>query len=81
MSFQIPIPTDANGLPRRLTRNMRQRAIAGVAAGVGTYLGVDPVAVRVALVLAGFITGPLAVGAYLACWVVMPRDDEMGTTL
>lgn len=82
MNFEMPTRTDVNGVTRQLRRNMREKAIAGVAAGVGTYLGIDPVAVRVLLILAGFVTGPLALGAYIACWVVMPRDDEMiGTTL
>ncbi len=81
MNFEMPTRVDVNGVTRRLRRNMRERAIAGVAAGVGTYLGIDPVAVRVLLVLAGFVTGPLALGAYIACSIVMPRDDEMGTML
>ncbi|HZD00017.1 MAG TPA: PspC domain-containing protein, partial [Actinomycetes bacterium] len=57
--------------PRRLTRRMDDRLLAGVGSGLGAYFNVDPVVFRV-----GFVALTLAggVGAliYLLCWVVLP---------
>jgi phage shock protein C len=46
----------------------------GVAAGLGEYLEVDPVLVRLGFVLLAFVHG-LGILFYLACWFLMPRRD------
>lgn len=56
--------------PKRLFRNP-DGPIAGVATGIGDYLGVDPVVVRIAFLLAA-LSG-FGVAAYLVCWVAMPK--------
>ena len=61
-------------MPRRLTRDTRRGMVAGVAAGFGEYLDVDPVLVRLGFVLLSFVQG-LGVLFYLACWFVVPRRD------
>ena len=48
--------------------------IAGVAAGIGHYLGVDPTIVRLALVLLAF-AGGIGILLYLVCWLVMPKGE------
>jgi phage shock protein C len=62
----------------RLTRSSTDSMLGGVAGGLGRYLGVDPVLVRV-----GFIVGTLLSGAgalaYLAMLVVIPRDTDVHT--
>jgi phage shock protein C len=63
-------------VPRRLTRNPRRGVVAGVAAGLGEYLDVDPVLVRLGFVLLAFVHG-LGVLFYLACWFVVPRRDAL----
>jgi phage shock protein C len=63
-------------VPRRLTRDTRRGMVAGVAAGFGEYLDVDPVLVRLAFVLLSFVQG-LGVLFYLACWFVVPRRDAV----
>jgi phage shock protein PspC (stress-responsive transcriptional regulator) len=48
--------------------------VAGVAAGLADYFGVDPTLVRiafVALALAGGVSVPL----YLAGWLLIPDED------
>ena len=62
-------------MPRRLTRDTRHGVLAGVAAGFGRYLDVDPVLARLGFVLLAFVNG-LGVLVYLAGWALMPRDDE-----
>ncbi len=61
-------------MPRRLRRDTPHAVFAGVAAGFGDYLGVDPVLVRVGFVLLTLVHG-LGILCYLACWLVMPRAD------
>lgn len=63
-------------MARRLTRDARGGVIAGVAAGFGEYLEVDPVLVRLAFVLLSFVHG-IGVLFYLACWFVVPRRDAV----
>ena len=48
--------------------------VAGVAGGLGRYLGVDPTAVRLALVVLTFTNGVGAV-LYLTGWAILPDDD------
>ena len=54
---------------RRLCRSRSNRIIAGVCGGIGEYLNVDPVIIRIlAVVIPGF--GWLA---YLICALLMPE--------
>jgi phage shock protein C len=62
-------------VPRRLLRDSRQGVVGGVAAGLGRYLDVDPVLVRVAFVLLAFANG-IGLLAYLVSWALIPRDAE-----
>ncbi|MBX5494461.1 MAG: PspC domain-containing protein [Bryobacteraceae bacterium] len=66
--------------PRRLTRAMDEKMIAGVCAGFARYFKIDVTLIRIAwlaaVVLAG--TGLLA---YLICWIVMPKEYGAAATL
>lgn len=60
--------------PRRLTRSMTDKMIAGVCGGIAQYLNVDATLIRViflVLVLAGIFPGVLA---YIVAWIVMPAE-------
>ncbi len=60
---------------RRLVRSADGRVFAGVAAGLGSYLGVDPVVVRI--IFAGLtLLGGAGLLLYLLLWAVIP--DEAG---
>jgi phage shock protein C len=61
----------------RLARSYHDRVLAGVAGGLGEYFGVDPTLVRLAWVLAAFLTGGVAALVYLVFWLVMPRSDRV----
>ena len=62
---------------QRLTRSAHDRVLAGVAAGLGEYFGVDPTIVRLTWVLAAFLSGGVAILIYLAFWLIMPRADRV----
>lgn len=64
----------------RLMRDLDQRMIAGVCAGIARRYEWDPTLVRVAVVLAAVISGGIVLVAYLAAWIIMPAgtDAEAG---
>jgi phage shock protein PspC (stress-responsive transcriptional regulator) len=59
--------------PRRLVRTPDGK-IAGVAAGIGHYLGIDPTIVRIAFLGLLFVGG-LGALLYVICWIAMPRGE------
>ena len=61
-------------MSKRLVRDPRRAVIAGVASGFGLYLDVDPVLVRLALVLLVFANG-LGFLLYIAGWLLMPKAN------
>ena len=61
-------------VPPGLVRAGDNRIVAGVAGGTGRYFGVDPTAVRLALVVLTFANGVGAV-LYLVGWALLPDED------
>jgi phage shock protein PspC (stress-responsive transcriptional regulator) len=57
-----------------LRRDTEHRLVAGVCAGLGRHLGVDPLIVRVAFVAAA-TSGGIGVALYLLAWVFIPAGD------
>lgn len=58
----------------RLFRNMNERVIGGVAAGLAEYFNIDVALMRVLFVLAIFIPVPThMIFLYIILWVVMPK--------
>ena len=58
---------------KQLTRSSTNRMIAGVCAGLGEYLNIDPTVVRLLFLLAFFLTGPGILIAYLIMAVIVPE--------
>lgn len=59
---------------KKLYRSRENRMIAGVAGGLGEYLGVDPTIIRL-LIMVSLLLGILpTVLAYLAGWVIIPEE-------
>ena len=59
----------------RARRSTDDRMLAGVCGGLGRYLGVDPVLLRVALALLTIFGGAGAV-VYVAMWLLLPEEGE-----
>jgi phage shock protein C len=57
--------------PRRIYRSRTDRVIGGVAGGLGAYLGIDPVLMRIAFVALG-VAG-VGVVLYLVGWIAIPE--------
>jgi len=66
--------------PRVLRRSRQDRLVAGVCGGLGRYLGVDPVLLRVAFVVLA-IGGGIGFLIYGVAWLIIPREapgDDLG---
>jgi len=57
-----------------LFRSAKDKIVAGVCAGIGEYLGVDPTIVRLAFVALSFFGGGGAL-AYLILWIIIPEES------
>ncbi len=62
-----------------LRRSRSDRIIAGVCGGIAEHLGLDPTLVRVAALLAAYLTSGGIVLAYLVLAIVMPEAPEDGS--
>jgi phage shock protein PspC (stress-responsive transcriptional regulator) len=61
----------------RLTRPRRRRWMPGVAAGIARRYEWNPLVVRLLIIASLFLPGPQIL-AYIALWILMPRDSKDG---
>jgi signal transduction histidine kinase len=59
--------------PTVLRRDLENRVVAGVCAGLGSRMGIDPVILRVAFVVAA-AAGGVGIFLYGLAWVLIPAD-------
>jgi phage shock protein C len=61
-------------MDRKFLLNRNEAKLMGVGAGIADYAGVDPLIVRLGLVLMALITGPVAIILYLVTgWLASDR--------
>ena len=58
---------------RRLYRDAEQKVLGGVCGGIAAYFDMDPVLVRIILVLLALFTTGAAVLAYIILWIAVPK--------
>lgn len=63
---------------QRLYRSESNRILGGVCAGLGEYLGIDPLFPRIFFVI-WTIVGGFSIMVYLVLWVVMPSRTSSGS--
>jgi phage shock protein PspC (stress-responsive transcriptional regulator) len=51
--------------------------VGGVAAGLADYLNTDPTLIRLGLVVATLVGGPVIPACYLAAWIIIPPGGEV----
>ena len=68
-----PEPPPAGDGSRVVRRSRSERVIAGVCGGIGRYLGVDPMLLRIAFIVLALANG-LGVIAYVVAWVAIPEE-------
>jgi phage shock protein C len=73
MNASVPLHRATNG-----------RMVAGVAAGLASYFGVDVTIVRIGFVVATILGGGIGVPLYVACLLLVPEegsDQSIATSL
>jgi len=63
---------------KRLERPLKGRMVAGVAAGLGEYFGIDPTVVRVVFAAVTLLAG-VGLLIYLAAWLLIPEQGEQAS--
>jgi phage shock protein C len=58
---------------KKLYRSKTDRKIAGVCGGLGKYLDIDPVIVRLAWVIFT-LAGGAGLLAYIIAWIIIPEE-------
>ncbi|MEV6602354.1 PspC domain-containing protein [Actinoplanes sp. NPDC051346] len=67
--------TDSTVAPyKQLRRPTDDRIVAGVCSGLGRYLSVDPVLIRVGFAALAVVTWGTALLAYPIAWFLMPEE-------
>jgi phage shock protein C len=56
----------------KLYRSLENRRLGGVCGGLGEYLNIDPVVVRLLFILFAFC-GCASILAYIIMWIVVPE--------
>jgi len=57
---------------KKLYRSKKSRIIGGVCGGIGEYLKVDPVLIRLIWVVGALMWGA-GIFAYLVAWIIIPE--------
>ena len=67
----------SDSMVKHLYRDPNKGLVAGVLAGLGEYLKVDPTVLRVAFLLLTFLTAivPMVL-FYLAAWIIVPEQPQ-----
>ena len=60
-------------MEKRLYRSHDDRMIAGICGGLGDYLGLDPVWLRLLFILLLFASG-IGLWGYLILWIIVPQE-------
>ncbi len=59
----------------KLYRSQKNRVIAGVAGGLGEYLNIDPVVIRIIFIVLTVFSGS-GILLYLIMWLIMPDEKH-----
>lgn len=61
---------------KRIVRSRVDRIIGGVAGGLATHFGVDPLYVRLGFLILSFLNG-IGVLLYALLWLLLPNEDSL----
>lgn len=60
----------------KLSKSRNDRVLFGVCGGLGDYLGIDSVLVRVGFILGAIFTGSLLFWIYLILGIILPNEKN-----
>jgi phage shock protein PspC (stress-responsive transcriptional regulator) len=61
---------------KRLYRSSKDRILGGVCGGIGEYLGIDPVVIRLVWIIFTLLSLGIGIIAYLIAWFIIPRNPR-----
>lgn len=59
---------------KRLLRSNNDRMIAGVCGGIGEYLGINPIIIRLLWAIFTLISLGAGIIAYILAWIIIPEE-------
>ena len=62
---------------KRLYRSRSDRQLSGICGGLGDYLECDSTLVRIAWVIAAFLSAGLAILVYFVLIFIIPNEDQL----
>lgn len=70
----VPPPFPFEGFPvkKRLFRDTSHKVLGGVCYGMGWYFGIDPVWIRIIMVILTIVTGAVMIPIYIILWIAIP---------
>lgn len=68
-----------NPQPKKLYKSQTDKVIAGVCGGLGEYLGIDPIVIRIIFILMAFANG-IGVLAYIVMMIALPEANSTETS-
>lgn len=66
-----------SGGAKKLFRDSNRKILGGVSAGLAHYFGIDPLWVRLLIIILASGSGGLLVFGYIIMWIVVPESDEL----
>ena len=62
--------------PKKLYRSKSNKVIAGVCGGIGGYFNIDPVILRLLVILATIISGGIIILTYILAIIIIPKEND-----
>jgi phage shock protein C len=63
---------------KRIYRDTEHKMIAGICAGIGEMINVDPTLIRLAMVFVTIVTAVFpCIAVYLVGWVIIPEKKDV----
>jgi phage shock protein PspC (stress-responsive transcriptional regulator) len=62
-------------MEKRLYRSRSKKVVAGIGGGLGEYLDIDPVIIRIIIVLITIFNG-IGLLVYIIMWIVVPEESS-----
>jgi len=68
--------SDNDKKPKHFYRNPEGKIIAGVASGLGVYFNIDPVLIRIGLLILTLVGAGFPVPLYIILWIIIPEAQS-----
>ncbi len=62
---------------KKLYRNINEKMIGGVCAGIGDYFGIDKTIIRLVWAVLALCSISGLFWVYILCWIIIPADDNI----